>query len=233
MSALLLRTNSHVGARVICPGDVFPPHAHEEDLTGEHTVYITINVVRKSDGMVSSFMPRCAMLFSGGLPLNDPELSVNEPRRWFAENPQLQGFLPFFFEVPQDPNGVGVLNEGTQLNAPLPDCTIAPMLRALSEELGDNVQFSVKRPTITCKLHFGSRAEFPRWTLQPGSWTPAPDPAIIVRSDCVEIRRIHLSFTLWHGNLAVENGIDENLWFDRKIDLDGLHRLLSERLRSA
>ena len=107
------------------------------------------------------------------------------------------------------------------------------MLRALSEELGDNVQFSVKRPTITCKLHFGSRAEFPRHTLEPGSWTPAPDPAIIVRSDCVEVRRIHLSFSLWHGDLGLDAPENENVWFDRKIDFDGLHRLLSERLRFA
>ena len=106
------------------------------------------------------------------------------------------------------------------------------MLSKLSEQLGDNVQFSVQRPSIMCRLHFGSRAELPR-LLQPGSWTPAPDPAVIVRPDFVEVRRIHLSFTLWHGNLALDDDAHESVWSDQKIDLDGLHRLLSERLRFA
>ena len=43
------------GARVICPDNMFPP-SQDEDEMDEYTVHITINVVRKSDGMVSPFM---------------------------------------------------------------------------------------------------------------------------------------------------------------------------------
>jgi hypothetical protein len=65
--------------------------------------------------------------------------------------------------------------------------------------------------------------ELPYRTLQPGSWTPAPDPAVIVHSDCVEIRRIHLFFDL-------DFGLDTEY---NRLDLDTLHRLLSARLRFA
>ena len=88
-----------LGARVLCPENVFPPSHQEEDLD-EDTVYITINVVRKSDGMVSPFMPRHALLFNSGYSFNDPEPDENEPRRWFAENPQLQGYLPWTSQIP-------------------------------------------------------------------------------------------------------------------------------------
>ena len=83
---------------------------------------------------------------------------------------------------------------------------------------------------LPCHLHFGSRAELPR-LLQPGSWTPAPDPAIVVRSDCVEIRRIHVTF-----RVHLENDLDQDgrkIWWGRKIDHDTLHRVLSARLRFA
>ena len=114
----------------------------------EDTVYITINVVRKSDGMVSPFMLR----------------------------------------------------------------------------------FGTKRPSITCELHFGSLMETPH-ILQPGSWTPAPDPAIVVRSDCVEIRRIHVTFRVHLENDTDQDG--RKIWWGRKIDHDTLHRVLSARLRFA
>ena len=79
-----------------------------------------VNVVRKSDGTVSPFMPRGPLLFCGGYMFNNPdELLEGEPRRWFDENPQLQGYLPFYAQVPMDSDGNSLLNEGTQLNAPL------------------------------------------------------------------------------------------------------------------
>ena len=75
--------------------------------------------------------------------------------------------------------------------------------------------------------YFGSLAELPYETLQPDSWTPAPDPAVIVRSDCVEVRRIHLFF-----NLDLESDAPRTLWEngDYRVDRDALHRLLSARL---
>ena len=73
----------------------------------------------------------------------------------------------------------------------------------------------------------------PPYILQPGSWTPAPDPAVIVRSDCVEIRRIHLFFSLWHDDEALENTTQHRHFFERPLDFDTLHRVLSERLRFA
>ena len=169
------------------------------------------------------------MLFRSGLPFNDPnDLPDSEPKRWFEENPLLKGYLPLSCQIPFDEQAH---NEGTQLNTlrDLPDCTLAPMLSGLSEELAD-VQFSVKQPSITCHLHFGSRAELPR-LLQPGSWTPAPDPAIVVRSDCVEIRRINVTF-----RVHLEDDLDQDgrkIWWGRKIDHDTLHRVLSARLRFA
>ena len=65
------------------------------------------------------------------------------------------------------------------------------------------------------------------------AWTPAPDPAVIVRSDCVEIRRIHLFFSLWHDDEALENTTQHRHFFERPLDFDTLHRVLSERLRFA
>ena len=106
------------------------------------------------------------------------------------------------------------------------------VLGGLSEQVSrfSNVRFSRECPSIRCTLHFGSLAEIPFRTLQPGSWTPAPDAAVVVRSDCVEIRRIHLFFSLWQG---ADPQSDEELWFQRELDLDTLHRVLSERLRFA
>ena len=121
------------------------------------------------------------------------------------------------------------------LNTPLRDWTVTSMewvLSRLANRLNNTVRFGTKRPSITCELHFGSLMETPH-ILQPGSWTPAPDPAVIVRSDCVEIRRIHLFFSLWHDDEALENTTQHRHFFERPLDFDTLHRVLSERLRFA
>jgi hypothetical protein len=65
----------------------------------------------------------------------------------------------------------------------------------------------------------------------------------VIGPDYVDIRRINVSFGMYHGILrdrstgdsdteSYDSG-DQNLRFHSKVDLDGLHRLLSERLRFA
>ena len=51
----------------------------------------------------------------------------------------------------------------------------------------------------------------------------------------MDIRRINVSFDMSHGTLrdSDDGGIDSEFYFRSKVDLDGLHRLLSERLRFA
>ena len=59
----------------------------------------------------------------------------------------------------------------------------------------------------------------------------------------MDIRRINVSFGMSHGTLRTrdsdsdsdsdDGGVDSEFYFRSKVDLDGLHRLLSERLRFA
>ena len=57
----------------------------------------------------------------------------------------------------------------------------------------------------------------------------------------MDIRRINVSFSMSHGTLRTRDsdsdsdggGVDSEFYFGSKVDLDGLHRLLSERLRFA
>ena len=56
----------------------------------------------------------------------------------------------------------------------------------------------------------------------------------------MDIRRINVSFRMSHGTLRTRESDsdsdgppDSEFYFRSKVDLDGLHRLLSERLRFA
>ena len=92
-------------------------------------------------------------------------------------------------------------------------------------------------------LAHGCWEEFPLDGLQPETWEPSSDPSVVIGPDYVDIRRINVSFDMYHGTLRTrthdsdsdsdDGGQDPDLYFRSKVDLDGLHRLLSERLRFA
>ena len=148
-------------ARVICPDNIYPP-SHDVDEVDDYTVYITVNVVRKSDGTVSPFMPRCALWFVHGFSFNNPgHLSDGEALRWFDANPLLRGYVPWAAQIPYHRDGIVPLDEGTQLNTlrDLPDCTKQYLLGA-SQWL-NTLPLTARVPCITCELHFGSLADLP------------------------------------------------------------------------
>ena len=96
-------------------------------------------------------------------------------------------------------------------------------------------------PQISCTMTLGCWEEFPLDGLQPETWEPSSDPSVVIGPDYVDIRRINVSFRMSHGTLRTRDsdsdsdggGVDSEFYFGSKVDLDGLHRLLSERLRFA
>ena len=96
-------------------------------------------------------------------------------------------------------------------------------------------------PQINCTITLGCWEEFPLEGLQPETWEPSSDPSAVIGPDYVDIRRINVSFCMSHGTLRTRDsdsdsdggGVDSEFYFGSKVDLDGLHRLLSERLRFA
>jgi hypothetical protein len=226
-------------ARVrICPErNEFPPSPRLED---EETVYFTMSVVRKSDGLVSALVPRQAFHFGpgGGYAFNDPvHMYEDEQLRYFAANPNLKGFLAFHVTTPEDPEGDGILNVGNQLNAPPSDWSTAKLLEEMHQQFQ---RLSVNVPQINCTMTLGCWEEFPLDGLQPETWEPSSDPSVVIGPDYVEIRRINVSFGMYHGTLRTRDSDSDTESFDggvssfrSKVDLDGLHRLLSERLRFA
>ena len=104
-------------------------------------------------------------------------------------------------------------------------------------------RLSVNVPQINCTITLGCWEEFPLDGLQPETWEPSSDPSVVIGPDYVEIRRINVSFGMYHGtpidrthdsdSESADGGQDPRLSFRSKVDLDGLHRLLSERLRFA
>ena len=102
-------------------------------------------------------------------------------------------------------------------------------------------RLSVNVPQINCTITLGCWEEFPLDGLQPETWEPSSDPSVVIGPDYVDIRRINVSFGMSHGTLRThdsdsdsdDGGVDSEFYFRSKVDLDGLHRLLSERLRFA
>ena len=157
--------------------------------------------------------------------------------RYFAANPNLKGFLAFHVTTPEDPEGDGILNAGSQLNAPPSDWSTAKLLEEMHQQFQ---KLSVNVPKISCTLSLGCWEEFPLDGLQPETWEPSSDPSVVIGPDYVDIRRINVSFDMYHGTLRTRESDsdsdgppDSEFYFRSKVDLDGLHRLLSERLRFA
>ena len=101
-------------------------------------------------------------------------------------------------------------------------------------------KLSVNVPQIKCTLSLGCWEEFPLDGLQPETWEASSDPSVVIGPDYVDIRRINVSFRMSHGTLRTRDSDsdsdgppDSEFYFRSKVDLDGLHRLLSERLRFA
>ena len=199
-----------------------------------------MSVVRKSDGLVSALVPRQAIHFGAGTgyAFNDPEhMFEGAELRYFAANPNLHGFLAFSARNPCDDEGERLLNVGNQLNAPPSDWSTAKLLEEMHQQFQ---RLSVNVPQINCTMTLGCWEEFPLDGLQPETWEPSSDPSVVIGPDYVDIRRINVCFGMSHGTLRTRESDsdsdgppDSEFYFRSKVDLDGLHRLLSERLRFA
>ena len=164
--------------------------------------------------------------------MGEREPGDERPLRYFAANPNLHGFLAFALYLPVGPPSERQLNVGNQLNAPPSDWSTAKLLEKMHQQFE---RLSVNVPQINCTVTLGCWEEFPLDGLQPETWEPSSDPSVVIGPDYVDIRRINVSFRMSHGTLrnSDDGGIDSEFYFRSKVDLDGLHRLLSERLRFA
>ena len=170
--------------------------------------------------------------------MGEREPGDERPLRYFAANPNLHGFLAFALYLPVGPPSERQLNVGNQLNAPPSDWSTAKLLEKMHQQFE---RLSVNVPQINCTVTLGCWEEFPLDGLQPETWEPSSDPSVVIGPDYVDIRRINVSFGMSHGTLRTRDsdsdsdggGVDSEFYFGSKVDLDGLHRLLSERLRFA
>ena len=170
---------------------------------------IAVCVVRKSDGRVSPLIPRTDHRNGGGYQFGSPSM------RMVSADQTLRGMMPFYISDP-----INALQECQRADLPK-DWRLRKIL--------PNARWDSQ--SLECKISIGTCSEFPNG-MRADTWSPSPDPSVVIGDDYFEIRRICLFFHLF----LYKNDYDDMYCYPDGSDIQDiftlgvLHRVLSERL---